>query len=214
MRYDRIGDSKLAMFCYDLHPVQPDEDWPPLISSRLGFFLDFGLSREFFLATVLLHLHCSAVWSFRLGFCTAFWDISWCTNGYINWFDLIQLEFGPTPGLCSPLVSDSDPWLETTWLPFLSQLNTTNIYIIFFKNLHQCRQNTVQPQVADGKSSRSSTRRSNVIEPFPVLYTHTSTTLHSFPVIQREENKRTHCEWGSDASTWEGKTPRFENIYF
>jgi hypothetical protein len=38
----------LAMFCYNLHPVQPEED----------FFLGFGLSREFFLATVLLHLHC------------------------------------------------------------------------------------------------------------------------------------------------------------
>ena len=46
----------LAMFCYNLHPGQPEEDWPPPGSS-LGFFLGFGLSREF-LATVLLHLHC------------------------------------------------------------------------------------------------------------------------------------------------------------
>jgi hypothetical protein len=43
------------MFCYNLHPAQSEEDWPPLIA---WFFLGFGLSREFFLATVLLHLHC------------------------------------------------------------------------------------------------------------------------------------------------------------
>jgi hypothetical protein len=108
----------LAMFCYNLHPAQPEEDWsplrawflsrfiistrqsqkrtgPPLIAwflstwhsqkrtgpplrawflstwhsqkrtghptypgSSQGFFLGFGLSREFSLATVLLHLHC------------------------------------------------------------------------------------------------------------------------------------------------------------
>jgi hypothetical protein len=33
-----------------------------------------------------------AVWGFRLGFCTALWDISWCTKGYINTFDLIWFE--------------------------------------------------------------------------------------------------------------------------
>ena len=67
----------LAMFCYNPHPAQPEEDWPPLIAwflssqysqkrtghpsepgSSLGFFLGSGLSREFFVATVLLHLHC------------------------------------------------------------------------------------------------------------------------------------------------------------
>ena len=47
-----------AMFCYNLHPGQPEEDWPPLSLVPLGFFLGSGLSREFFLATVLLHLHC------------------------------------------------------------------------------------------------------------------------------------------------------------
>ena len=47
----------LAMFCYNLHPAQPEED-PSQPGSSLGFFLGFGLSREFFLATVLLHLHC------------------------------------------------------------------------------------------------------------------------------------------------------------
>jgi hypothetical protein len=31
-----------------------------------------------------------AVWGFRLGFCTALWDISWCTKGYTNQFDLID----------------------------------------------------------------------------------------------------------------------------
>ena len=49
----------LAMFCYNLHPAQPEEDWPPHIAWFLSrFFLGFGLSREFFLGTVLLHLHC------------------------------------------------------------------------------------------------------------------------------------------------------------
>ena len=43
----------LAMFCYNLYPAQPEEP-----GSSLGFFLGFGLSREFFLATILLHLHC------------------------------------------------------------------------------------------------------------------------------------------------------------
>ena len=36
----------LAMYCYNHHPSEP--------GSALGFYL----SREFFLATVLLHLHC------------------------------------------------------------------------------------------------------------------------------------------------------------
>jgi hypothetical protein len=39
-----------------------------------------------------------AVWDFRLGFCTALWDISWCTKGYINlcnliWFDWEHLDW-------------------------------------------------------------------------------------------------------------------------
>ena len=37
-----------------------------------------------------------AVWGFRLGFCTALWDISWCKKGYINkcyliWFGQLAL---------------------------------------------------------------------------------------------------------------------------
>jgi hypothetical protein len=44
----------LAMFCYNLHPAHPEEDWPPLIA----WFHSRFLSREFFLATELLHLHC------------------------------------------------------------------------------------------------------------------------------------------------------------
>ena len=35
-----------------------------------------------------------AVWGFRLGFCTALWDISWCKKGYINKFDLIWCTRG------------------------------------------------------------------------------------------------------------------------
>ena len=54
--YERLNI--LAMFCY-LHPAQPEEDWPPLIAWFLSIsFLGSSLSREFFLATVLLHLHC------------------------------------------------------------------------------------------------------------------------------------------------------------
>ena len=45
----------LAMFCYNLHPAQPEEDWPPLIFWFLSRFLP---RFRFFLATVLLHLHC------------------------------------------------------------------------------------------------------------------------------------------------------------
>ena len=29
----------LAMFCYNLHPGQPEEDWPPLIAWFLSRFL-------------------------------------------------------------------------------------------------------------------------------------------------------------------------------
>ena len=47
----------LVMFCYNLHPAQP-ELATPQPGSSLGFFLGFCLSREFFLATVLQHLHC------------------------------------------------------------------------------------------------------------------------------------------------------------
>ena len=77
--------SSIACYCGVLgHPSEP--------GSSLGFFLGFGLSREFFLATVLLHLHCLLFGGFRLGFCTALCDISWCTKGYLNniWFDLID----------------------------------------------------------------------------------------------------------------------------
>ena len=47
-----------------------------------------------FLATVLLHLHCLLFWVFRVGFCTALWDISWCKKGYINTFDLNWINNG------------------------------------------------------------------------------------------------------------------------
>ena len=49
----------LAMFCYNLHlAARRVLATPHSLVSSLGFFLGFGLSREFFLATVLLHLHC------------------------------------------------------------------------------------------------------------------------------------------------------------
>ena len=48
----------LAMFCYSLHPAQPEEDWPPLIAWFLSKFLPRFWPRKFFLSTVLLHLHC------------------------------------------------------------------------------------------------------------------------------------------------------------
>ena len=50
----------LAMYCYNLYPAQPEEDWPTLRAWILS---------RFFLATVL------AVWGFRLGFCIALCDI-------------------------------------------------------------------------------------------------------------------------------------------
>ena len=55
------GFNILAMFCYNLHPAQPEEDHLGHLSepgSSLGFFLGSYLSREFFLATVFLHLYC------------------------------------------------------------------------------------------------------------------------------------------------------------
>jgi hypothetical protein len=46
-----------TIYSYNLHPVQPEEDRPPLRAWFLSvFFLGSCLSREFFLATVLLHL--------------------------------------------------------------------------------------------------------------------------------------------------------------
>jgi hypothetical protein len=57
----------MALYSYYLHPSEP--------GSSLGFFLGSCLSREFFLATVLLHLHCLLFGEFRLGFCIAHCDI-------------------------------------------------------------------------------------------------------------------------------------------
>ena len=63
--------------------------YPGIYGSSLGFFLGSGLSREFFLATVLLHLHCLLVGV--LGWVSVqHFEISadvW--KGYINTFDLI-----------------------------------------------------------------------------------------------------------------------------
>jgi hypothetical protein len=54
--------------------------------SSLGFFLASCLSREFFLATVLLRLHCLLVG----GLCIALCDIL-CKKGSINIFDWLSL---------------------------------------------------------------------------------------------------------------------------
>jgi hypothetical protein len=53
--YERLNTS------YILLPAQPEEDWLRTGSEpgfSLGLFQGFCRSREFFLATVLLHLHC------------------------------------------------------------------------------------------------------------------------------------------------------------
>jgi hypothetical protein len=73
----------LGMFCYNLHPAQPEEDWTPHIAWFLSRFLPRFWPSHCASTPALL-----AVWGFRLGFCTALWDISWCTGGYINKFDL------------------------------------------------------------------------------------------------------------------------------
>ena len=63
----------LAMFCYKLHPAQPEEDWPPLIAWFLSRFRPFsGVFPSHRASTPALF----AVWGFRLGFCTALCDIS------------------------------------------------------------------------------------------------------------------------------------------
>ena len=62
----------LAMFCYNLHPAQLEEDWPPLI----GWFLSRFHPRFWPFLQVFPSPRAStpallAVWGFRLGFCTA-----------------------------------------------------------------------------------------------------------------------------------------------
>ena len=79
------------MFCYNLHPAQPEEDWPPLIAWFLSRFLPrfwpfLGVFPSHRASTPAL----LAVWGFRLGFCTALCDISWCKKDFIkifDWFD-------------------------------------------------------------------------------------------------------------------------------
>jgi hypothetical protein len=61
----------LAMFCYNLHPTQPEEDWPPIIAWFLSRFLPrfwpfYGVFPSHHDSTPAL----LAVWGFRLGFCT------------------------------------------------------------------------------------------------------------------------------------------------
>ena len=73
---------------YNLHPAQP-EDWPPLIAWFISRFLPrfwpfLGVFPSHHASTPALF----AVWCFRLGFCTALWDISWCKKGFKNRFDL------------------------------------------------------------------------------------------------------------------------------
>ena len=81
--YERLNILKnnlvlMAMYSYNLHLAQPEEDWPP--------FRALFLSRVF-------PSHCAstsaflAVWGFSLGFCIALCDICWCIKGFINTFD-------------------------------------------------------------------------------------------------------------------------------
>ena len=82
-----------------LHPAQPEEVWPPLIA----WFLSRFLPRFWPFYEVIPSHRAStpallAVWGFRLGFCTALWDIRWCRKGFINTFDLI--------------------WTTCTWIPW------------------------------------------------------------------------------------------------
>jgi hypothetical protein len=63
----------LAMFCYNLHPAQPEEDWPPLRAWFLSMFLPrfwpfYGVFPSHRASTPAL----LAVWGFRLGSCSAF----------------------------------------------------------------------------------------------------------------------------------------------
>jgi hypothetical protein len=64
----------LAMYCYNFHPAQTEEDWPPLRAWFLSRFLP-SFSREFFLVTVLQHLHCLLFGVLGFGFCIALCDI-------------------------------------------------------------------------------------------------------------------------------------------
>ena len=62
----------LAMFCYNLpRHSQKRTGYPSEPGSSLGFFLGFGLSREFILSHHASTPALLAVWGFRLGFCTA-----------------------------------------------------------------------------------------------------------------------------------------------
>ena len=45
------------MYSYNLHLAQPEEDWLPLVPLEVSTKVP-AFSRELFLATVLLHLHC------------------------------------------------------------------------------------------------------------------------------------------------------------
>jgi hypothetical protein len=69
----------LAMYCYNLHPAQPEEDWPPLRAWFLSRFLPrfwpflgvFPSLRASTITSALL-----AVWGFRPGFCVDLCDIN------------------------------------------------------------------------------------------------------------------------------------------
>jgi hypothetical protein len=62
----------LAMFFYNLHPAQPEEDWPPLIAWFLSRFLPrFWPFRGVYPSHLASTAALLAVCGFRLGFCTA-----------------------------------------------------------------------------------------------------------------------------------------------
>ena len=78
----------LAMYC-NLHPAQPEEEWPLL---RAWFLSRFLPRFPAFLGS-FSPSHCAStsalldVWCFRLGFCIALCDIYCCKKCFINTFD-------------------------------------------------------------------------------------------------------------------------------
>ena len=68
----------LAMSCYNLHPAEPEEDWPPLIA----WFLSRSLPRFLpFWGVFPSHR------ALHLGFCIALCDIGRYKKVFINTFD-------------------------------------------------------------------------------------------------------------------------------
>ena len=90
---------------------------------------------------------------FRLGFCTALWDISWCTKGYINTFDLIWFLLLFQNVTSSPQYSTFLEHIIPHFLTFLqdrevqflqekpTQVGGNVIISIVYLNRHRCNLN-------------------------------------------------------------------------